>query len=94
MFWACFIYDHKESCHIYYSETSEQKTKKKKKIECLNEEEIIKEYHAAFDLQEQEKKRKWDEKEQKWLKKQALWEIYWRKNQYKKSLLWEEVDNI
>ena len=94
MFWTCFIYDHKGLCHIYYLETPEQKAKKEEEIEHLNKEEIITKCCAAFDLQEWEKKRKWDKKEQKWPKKQASWEIYWKKNQYKKDLSWEEVDNI
>ena len=30
MFWACFTYDHKGPCHIYYLETLEQIAKTKR----------------------------------------------------------------
>jgi hypothetical protein len=33
MFWACFIYDYKGPCHIYYPETPEQKTHNEKLID-------------------------------------------------------------
>jgi hypothetical protein len=57
---------------MYYPETLEQKAKNKEEIERLNKEEIIAECRVAFDVQEQEKERKWDEKGQKWPKKRAL----------------------
>lgn len=55
MFWACFTYDHKGPCHIYYPETEEQKAKN---------EEIGDEAREAFKAQERKKEKKWDEKGQ------------------------------
>jgi hypothetical protein len=96
MFWACFTYDFKGPCHIYYPETDEQKAKNEEKMECLNEEEIMEEARAAFKEQEKEKERKWDEKGQKWPKNRATWEIYeyWKNNQFKKSKSKGGVDNL
>jgi hypothetical protein len=37
----------------------------------INEEEVEVECRAAFDTQEREKERKWDERGQKWPKKRA-----------------------
>jgi hypothetical protein len=76
MFWSCFTYDHKGPCHIYYPETPEQKAKNREEIDRLNEQEIMAECRAAFDEQEREKERRWDEKRQKWPKNRALWEVY------------------
>ena len=42
----------------------------------INEEEVEAECRVAFDTQEREKERKWDEKGQKWPKKRASWEVY------------------
>jgi hypothetical protein len=42
----------------------------------INEEELEAECRAAFDAQEREKERKWNEKGQKWPKKRASWEVY------------------
>ena len=58
MFWACFTYDHKGPCHIYYPETDEQKAVNEERIERLSEEEIIAEAREAFKAQEREKERK------------------------------------
>jgi hypothetical protein len=94
MFWACFTYDYKGPCHIYYPETEEQKKDNEDKIEKLNKDEIEEEAQAAFDKQEREKERKWDDKGQKWPKKRASWEAYWKNNQFKKGKLRGGVDNI
>jgi hypothetical protein len=40
MFWACFTYDFKGPCHIYYKETEEQKEEFVAKMDKLNEEEV------------------------------------------------------
>ena len=50
MFWACFTYDYKGPCYIYYTETEEQKAKNKEEIERLNKEEIIAEAREAFNI--------------------------------------------
>jgi hypothetical protein len=71
MFWACFTYDFKELCYIYYPETEEQKVQNEEKIIELNKEEIIAECYKAFDIQEREKERNWDKKGQKWPKNRA-----------------------
>lgn len=52
MFWACFTYDHKGPCHIYYPETPEQRAENEERMEQLNEEEIIEECRAEFEAQE------------------------------------------
>jgi len=62
MFWACFTYDYKGPCYIYYPKTLEQKEKNKKLIDQLNKEEIKAECHKAFEKQERKKERIWDEK--------------------------------
>ena len=49
MFWACFMYDYKGLCYIYYKETDEQKEVNKVEIDRINEEEIKVEYRVAFD---------------------------------------------
>jgi hypothetical protein len=94
MFWACFTYDHKGPCHIYYPETAEQKAENEERIERLNEEEIIEECRAEFEAQEREKERRWVKKGQKWPKKRATWEVFWKRNQYKKTAKRGGVDNI
>jgi hypothetical protein len=33
MFWACFTYDHKGPCHIYYPETPEQMAENEERME-------------------------------------------------------------
>ncbi len=65
MFWACFTYDYKGPCYIYYPETLEQKAKNEEEIKRLNKEEIIVDTREAFDIREREKERKEDEKGQK-----------------------------
>lgn len=94
MFWGCFIYDYKGPCHIYYPETPEQKAENEEKIKRLNDEEIEAEARAAFDLQEREKERAWDEKGKKWPSKRASWEVFWKNNQFKKGKSRGGVDNI
>jgi hypothetical protein len=94
MFWGCFTYDFKGPCHIYYLETEEQKEANQKEIERINKEEIEAECRTAFDKQEREKERKWNEKGQKWPTKRASWDIYWKNNQFKKGKSRGGVDNI
>jgi hypothetical protein len=94
MFWACFTYDHKGPCHIYYDETSEQKTHNEEKMARLNEEEIEAEARAEFEAREREKERDWDEKEQRWPTNRASWEVFWRDNQFKKGKSRGGVDNL
>lgn len=94
MFWACFTYDYKGPCYIYYPETHEQKAYNKEEIERLNEEEIMAEAQAAFEEQEREKERKWDEKGQRWPTNRATQEVYWKNNQFKKSASRGGVDNL
>jgi hypothetical protein len=65
MFWACFTYNYKGPCYIYYPETPEQKEKYKRLIEQLNKEEIEAECCEAFEKQEYKKERIWTEKGQK-----------------------------
>jgi len=65
VFWACFMYDHKGPCHIYYDETPEQKTHNEEKMACLNEEKIKAEARTEFEARERKKERAWDEKGQK-----------------------------
>jgi hypothetical protein len=62
MFWACFMYNYKRPCYIYYPETLEQKAANEEKIEQLNNKEIEDEACEVFDAQECEKERKWDKK--------------------------------
>lgn len=57
MFQACFIYDFKGPCHIFYPKTLEQKEKNEKLIERSNEEEIEVECYKAFEKQGHEKER-------------------------------------
>jgi len=57
MFWACFMYDHKGPCHIYYPETEEQKIEYMKTVQMLNEQEIEDECWLDYERQEQEKER-------------------------------------
>jgi hypothetical protein len=71
MFWGCFTYDFKGPCHIYYPETESQKADNADLVEQLNINEIEAECRKAFDEQEREKERKWDEKGQKWPKNRA-----------------------
>ena len=94
MFWACFTYDFKGPCHIYYKETEEQKEEFAENVDKLNEEEIKEEARAAFDAQEREKERIWDEKGKKWPNNRASWEVYWKNNQFKKGRSRGGVDNI
>jgi hypothetical protein len=65
IFWGSFIYNFKGLCHIYYKETEEQKESNEAEIDRINEEEVEVECRVAFDAQEREKERKWDEKGQK-----------------------------
>ena len=94
MFWACFTYNHKGPCHIYYPETLKQRAENEERMEQLNEEEIIKECRAEFKAQEREKESLWDERGQKWLAKRASWEVYWKNHQFKKTAKRGGVDNI
>jgi hypothetical protein len=94
MFWACFTYDFKGPCHIYYKETEEQKEEFAENVDKLNEEEIEEEARAAFDAQEREKERIWDKKGKKWPNNRASWEVYWKNNQFKKGRSRGGVDNI
>ena len=80
MFQACFIYNYKELCYIYYLEIEEQNEDNEEKIKKLNKDKIEEEAQAAFDKQECEKERKWDNKGQKWLKKRASQEAYQKNN--------------
>ena len=48
MFWACFTYNHKGPCYIYYPKTKEQKAKNEERIKQLNNEEIKDKAHKAF----------------------------------------------
>ena len=93
-FWAYFTYDHKGPYHIYYPETPEQKAKNEEEIDRLKEEEVEAECRDAFDTQEREKEKKWDEKGQTWPKNRASWEVYWERNKYKKGPSRGGVDNI
>lgn len=56
MFWACFTYDHKGPCHIYYPETLEQIAENEERMEQINTE-ILEECRAEFEAQEREKER-------------------------------------
>jgi hypothetical protein len=58
MFWRCFTYDYKGLCHIYYTETKEQKEANEERMAKLNDEEIKDEACKAFETQEREKERK------------------------------------
>jgi hypothetical protein len=62
MFWVYFTYNCKGLCYIYYKEIDEQKEVNEAEIDRINEEEIEVEYRVAFDAQEREKEKKWDEK--------------------------------
>jgi hypothetical protein len=94
MFWGCFTYDCKGLCHIYHKETEEQKEANEAEMDRINEEEVEVECRAAFDAQEREKERKWDERGQKWPKKRASWEVYWKNHMMKKGLSRGGVDNL
>lgn len=54
----------------------------------------MEEARAAFDKQEREKEKKWDEKGQKWPTPRASWEVYWKNNQFKKGKSRGGVNNI
>jgi hypothetical protein len=60
----------------------------------INEDEVEAECRIAFDAQEREKEKKWDVKGQKWLKNRASWEVYWKKNMYKRGVSRGGVDNV
>jgi hypothetical protein len=94
MFWGCFTYDCKGPCHIYYKEIEEQKEVNEAEMDRINEEEVEAECRAAFDTQEREKERKWDERGQKWPKKRASWEVYWKNHMMKKGPSCGGVDNL
>jgi hypothetical protein len=94
MFWGSFTYDFKGPCHIYYKETEEQKESNEAEMDRINEEEVEAECRVAFDAQEREKERKWDEKGQKWPKKRASWEVYWKNHMMKKGKSRGGVDNL
>lgn len=76
MFWACFTYDYKGPCHIYYPETEEQKIKYLRMVQHLNEEEIEEECRLAFENQEQQKERIWTENRKRWPTRCVSWEVY------------------
>jgi hypothetical protein len=76
MFWACFTYNYKRPCYIYYPETEEQKDYYEEQIETLDETEIKEELRAAFAEQEAKKKAKWTAAGTKFLIRRASWEVF------------------
>lgn len=94
MFWGCFTYDHKGPCHIYYPDTKEQRLANEANMDILNEEEIEEECQELFDEQERAKEAEWDRKGKKWPKTQALWEVFWKNNKFKKTAAQGGVDNL
>jgi hypothetical protein len=71
--------------HIYYPETKEQKAYYEEIIDEENEEEIEEEAREAFDIQEREKERIWNEKGQRWPSRRASWESFWKRFQHKRN---------
>src|SRR5256714_3192031 len=85
MFWACFTYDYKGPCYIYYPETAEQKEHYQEQIDRLNENEVEKECRLAFDKQEKEKEEKWTRQGKKFPTRRATWEVYWKNHKQKRD---------
>ena len=52
------------------------------------------ECQADFEAQERDKERQQDTNGQKQPKKRASWEVYWKNNQFKKTVKRGGVDNI
>jgi hypothetical protein len=85
MFWSRFTYDSKGPCHIYFSETEDQKIDYMQTVQKLNEEENKEECRISFDRQEREKERIWIENRKRWPTRRASSEVYWKNNQIKRS---------
>jgi len=85
MFWACFTYNYKGPCYIYYPKTEEQKDYYEEQIETLDETEIKEELRAAFAEQEAKKEVKWTAAGKKFPTRRALWEVFWNNYQQKRD---------
>jgi hypothetical protein len=84
MFWGSFSYNYKGPCHIYYSETKDEKAKYQ---------DIIDQYNTVLLLQKQAEWAclqatdilKWQRLNRKKPGVPVTWEVFWKKNIIKRE---------